>query len=209
MDFVVATIPTMLALEESARLVAALRAEDVPVGTMVVNQVVGEGMGGRYLGMKLKEQAAALRLLEGSPNLAPLEVVRGKQLDMEVCGLPALQYVAGAVWSGVPLPAAGAGEGIVRSSAPPFLCSAGRGGLHEWPSVSRPRFCRSCCAAEWAPGLCFVEISVLCMMYTRRTACCRGWWIPQSAVVQITAFPVCFLGVARRSHAYIQAAAKG
>lgn len=123
MDFVVATIPTMLALEESARLVAALRAEDVPVSTMVVNQVVGEGMGAAYLGMKLKEQEAALRMLEASPHLAPLEVVRGRQLDLEVRGLPALQYVAGVVWAGVPLPAGGAGEGLVRASAIPlWLC---------------------------------------------------------------------------------------
>lgn len=118
MDFVVATIPTMLALEESARLVAALRAEDVPVSTMVVNQVVGEGMGEKYLAMKLKEQAAALRMLEASPHLSPLEVIRGKQLDLEVRGLPALQYIGGTVWAGIPLPAAGSGEGIVRSSAP-------------------------------------------------------------------------------------------
>lgn len=117
MDFVVATIPTMLALEESARLVAALRAEDVPVSTMVVNQVVGEGMGGTYLGMKLKEQEAALRMLDASPHLAPLEIVRGRQLDLEVRGLPALQYVAGVVWAGMPLPAGGAGEGLVRASA--------------------------------------------------------------------------------------------
>lgn len=52
----VATIPTMLALQESSRLVKALRAEGVPVRTMVVNQVMGEAMSTKYLSMKLKEQ---------------------------------------------------------------------------------------------------------------------------------------------------------
>jgi arsenite/tail-anchored protein-transporting ATPase len=117
MDFVVATIPTMLALQESARLVRALRAEGLPVRTMVVNQIVREGMSGKYLEMKLKEQAGALNLLRRSEHLAPLDVVRGRMLDLEVRGLPALQYVAGAVWAGIPAPAGGAGDGLVRSSA--------------------------------------------------------------------------------------------
>lgn len=43
-QFVIVTIPTVLAVSESARLAKALVAEAVPVRTMVVNQVnPGEG----------------------------------------------------------------------------------------------------------------------------------------------------------------------
>jgi hypothetical protein len=117
MDFIVATIPTMLALSESARLVKKLREENVPVKTIVVNQIVGENMSSKYLSMKLKEQQSALKMVANSPNLSGLEVVRSKMLDLEVRGLPALQYVSSAVWTGIPAPAGGQGAGLVKSSA--------------------------------------------------------------------------------------------
>lgn len=111
----------MLALSESARLVKKLREEEVPVKTMVVNQIVGESMSSKYLSMKLKEQQSALQMVENSPHLTNLDVVRGKMLDLEVRGLPALQYVSSSVWRGIPAPAGGTGDGLVMSSAPPHL----------------------------------------------------------------------------------------
>lgn len=108
----------MLALSESARLVKKLREEEVPVKTMVVNQIVGESMSSKYLSMKLKEQQSALQMVEDSAHLTKLDVVRGKLLDLEVRGLPALQYVSSSVWTGVPAPAGGTGDGLVKSSAP-------------------------------------------------------------------------------------------
>jgi arsenite/tail-anchored protein-transporting ATPase len=117
MEFIVATIPTVLALQESSRLVKALKKENVPVSTIIVNQIVTEGMGSAYLKLKLKEQAYAMKMLETSPHLSPLEVIKGKLLDLEVRGVPALQYVAMDIWAGMPLPAAGKGEGLVAASA--------------------------------------------------------------------------------------------
>jgi arsenite/tail-anchored protein-transporting ATPase len=114
MDFVVATIPTVLAIEESARLVTALREEGVPASTIVVNQILSPRIGDKYLKMKLGEQEKALELLESSEHLKKLEVIKGKLVDVEIRGVPALQYFATTLWQGMPLPAAGTGEGIVR-----------------------------------------------------------------------------------------------
>ena len=38
-EFIIATIPTMLGINESARLLKALRKEDIPCRRMIVNQV--------------------------------------------------------------------------------------------------------------------------------------------------------------------------
>ena len=150
MDFVVATIPTVMALEESARLVTQLRAERVPCSTIVVNQIVGENMGDKYLKMKLKEQRAAMEMLAGSPHLQPLNVIRGKLVDLEVRGVPALQYFATTLWAGMPAPAGGTGEGLVRAGARAQLCLsahvaslATRTQLH-----ARARHTRGCSAQQ-------------------------------------------------------------
>lgn len=114
MDFVVVAIPTVLAIEESTRLVSALREEGVPTSTIIVNQIVGPSMGDKYLKMKLREQAKAMELLVSSEHLKNLDVIKGKLVDVEIRGVPALQYFATTLWQGMPLPAAGMGEAIVR-----------------------------------------------------------------------------------------------
>jgi Anion-transporting ATPase len=114
MDFVIATIPTVMALEESARLARALKEEGVPASTIIVNQIVGEGMGEKYVKMKLQEQRKAMDMLAASPHLKGLEVIKGKLMDLEVRGMPALQYFATTLWHGMPTPPGGTGEGLVR-----------------------------------------------------------------------------------------------
>lgn len=104
MDFVIATIPTVLAVKESKRLLAALREEGVPTRSIIVNQVIGEHMGDAYIKMKLREQSAAMDLLAGSPALRDLAVTRGRLLDLEVRGVPALQYFGSAMWQDIPAP---------------------------------------------------------------------------------------------------------
>lgn len=46
-QFIIATIPTVLGVNESARLIRALRKESIPCKRIVVNQVVGPNMGGK------------------------------------------------------------------------------------------------------------------------------------------------------------------
>ncbi len=44
-EFIIATIPTVLALNESSRLLTALKADDIPCKRIVVNQVGERGWG--------------------------------------------------------------------------------------------------------------------------------------------------------------------
>ena len=43
-EFVIATIPTMLGINESARLLKALRKEDIPCRRIIVNQVTSSAI---------------------------------------------------------------------------------------------------------------------------------------------------------------------
>lgn len=64
----------------------------------------------RYLESKLKDQAAALDLLAHSRGLEGLRQLQGPYLDLEVRGLPGLQYFGGLVWGGI-IEEFAAGEG--------------------------------------------------------------------------------------------------
>ena len=55
-------------------------------------------MGCAYLRLKLKDQAKALDMLAGDSQLADLRQLRAPLVDLEVRGLPALQYFGGMVW---------------------------------------------------------------------------------------------------------------
>jgi arsenite-transporting ATPase len=46
-EFIIATIPTVLGVNESGRLVRALDRERIPCRRIVVNQIIGPDMGGR------------------------------------------------------------------------------------------------------------------------------------------------------------------
>ena len=55
-------------------------------------------MGDAYLRLKLKDQARALDMISGDAQLADLRQLRAPLVDLEVRGLPALQYFGGMVW---------------------------------------------------------------------------------------------------------------
>ena len=61
-------------------------------------QVITEGMGAAFLRLKLKDQAKALEMLTSDAQLADLRQLRAPLVDLEVRGLPALQYFGGMVW---------------------------------------------------------------------------------------------------------------
>ncbi|KAK9864792.1 hypothetical protein WJX84_010423 [Apatococcus fuscideae] len=98
MELVIATIPTMLGMNESARLAAQLQHEGVPCKRIIVNQVIGEGMGDAFLRLRLKDQQKAMDMITGDPQLKGLQLVRAPLIDLEVRGIPALQYFGGVVW---------------------------------------------------------------------------------------------------------------
>ena len=108
-------------MAESARLAKALEEEDVFVRHVVLNQILdfaaaeAEAAGGdssskvsadeaaarirRFVESRMKDQQAALARLKSDPATANLELFEGPVINMEVRGVPALQYFASIIWS--------------------------------------------------------------------------------------------------------------
>ena len=97
-EFIIATIPTMLAVNESVRLVDALRQENIPCHRIVINQVIKQGTGDAYLKMKLKGQERSLQEISQDRNLSSLKPIMSPYLDLEVRGVPALTYLGSRIW---------------------------------------------------------------------------------------------------------------
>ncbi|KAG2485745.1 hypothetical protein HYH03_015554 [Edaphochlamys debaryana] len=100
-EFIIATIPTFLGVNESARLLRALRSEHIPCKRIIVNQLVGPGQGEAYLRLKMKDQIAALEMVAADPALKQLRKVIAPMVDLEVRGVPALSYFGNVVWTNV------------------------------------------------------------------------------------------------------------
>ncbi|KAI8464935.1 MAG: anion-transporting ATPase-like domain-containing protein [Monoraphidium minutum] len=75
-EFVIATVPTVLGVNESGRLARTLEAEGIPCKRIVVNQLIDDKSGESFLKLRLKDQAAALKLLEDDPALKGLKQAR-------------------------------------------------------------------------------------------------------------------------------------
>ena len=60
--------------------------------------MIGPGQGEAYLKMKLKDQNKAMQILQESPSLQGLNQIQAPYVDLEVRGLPALQYFGNLVW---------------------------------------------------------------------------------------------------------------
>jgi arsenite-transporting ATPase len=145
-EFVIVTIPTVLGISESGRLLKELRKESVPVRRVVVNQIVqvtGEGFKQRtedlkekeqklrealeaagvgveeleamleaqgkvvkdaqsavtFCSVKSKDQRRAMQMLDEDAGLRSLQRIEAPLFDMEIRGVPALQFMGGQVWT--------------------------------------------------------------------------------------------------------------
>jgi hypothetical protein len=74
---VIATIPTVLGISESSRLLTALRTAGIPCHRIVVNQLLSEAQGDTFIKARLREQQAALDVVAGDPALQQLRQVGG------------------------------------------------------------------------------------------------------------------------------------
>lgn len=75
-EFVIVTIPTVLSISESGRLLHSLRAEKVPVARLVVNQLLRKAGGGDVSELKealAKREAELGKLLEGAGGISEEE----------------------------------------------------------------------------------------------------------------------------------------
>lgn len=61
-------------------------------------QVIGEGMGDAFLRLRLKDQQKAMDMITNDEQLKGLQLVRAPLIDLEVRGIPALEYFGGVVW---------------------------------------------------------------------------------------------------------------
>ena len=61
-------------------------------------QVIGEGMGDAFLRLRLKDQQKAMDMITSDEQLKGLQLVRAPLVDLEVRGIPALEYFGGVVW---------------------------------------------------------------------------------------------------------------
>lgn len=98
-EFVIVTIPTVMAINESSRLRSSLRKENVPVKRLVVNQVLPPSASDcKFCAVKRKDQTRALDLIETDPELSALTVVKAPLVDIEIRGIPALQFLGDILW---------------------------------------------------------------------------------------------------------------
>ncbi|OMO67394.1 Arsenical pump ATPase, ArsA/Get3 [Corchorus capsularis] len=98
-EFVIVTIPTVMAINESSRLHASLRKECVPVQRLIVNQILPLSTSDcKFCMTKRKEQMRALDMIQKDPELANLRLIQSPLVDMEIRGVPALKFMGNTVW---------------------------------------------------------------------------------------------------------------
>ncbi|XP_023541929.1 ATPase ARSA1-like [Cucurbita pepo subsp. pepo] len=98
-EFVIVTIPTVMAVNESSRLHASLKKESVPVKRLIVNQILPPSATDcKFCAMKRKDQLRALDLIRNDPELSSLMVIEAPLVDVEIRGVPALKFLGDIIW---------------------------------------------------------------------------------------------------------------
>ncbi|KAM0000894.1 putative arsenite-transporting ATPase [Helianthus debilis subsp. tardiflorus] len=98
-EFVIVTIPTVMAVRESSRLHASLKKEKVPIKRLIVNQILPPSATDcKFCSMKRKDQMRALDMIRSDPELGSLVLTEAPLVDMEIRGIPALQFMGNMVW---------------------------------------------------------------------------------------------------------------
>ncbi|KAK8609599.1 hypothetical protein V6N13_062086 [Hibiscus sabdariffa] len=98
-EFVIVTIPTVMAVSESSRLHASLKKENVPVRRLIVNQILPPSASDcKFCAVKRKDQMRALDTIQNDPELSSLKLIQSPLVDMEIRGVPALKFMGDIVW---------------------------------------------------------------------------------------------------------------
>ncbi|TYI07705.1 hypothetical protein ES332_A10G244900v1 [Gossypium tomentosum] len=98
-EFVIVTIPTVMAVSESSRLRASLNKENVPVRRLIVNQILPpSALDCKFCAVKRKDQMRALDMIRNYPELLSLKLIQSPLVDMEIRGVPALKFMGDIVW---------------------------------------------------------------------------------------------------------------
>ncbi|XP_008784005.1 ATPase GET3B-like [Phoenix dactylifera] len=98
-EFIIVTIPTVMAISESSRLCSSLRKENVPVKRLVINQILPPSASDcKFCAMKRKDQMRALEMIQNDPELMSLKQIQAPLVDVEIRGVPALRFMGEIVW---------------------------------------------------------------------------------------------------------------
>lgn len=98
-EFVIVTIPTVMAVSESSRLCASLKKESVPVRRLVVNQILPPSASDcKFCAVKRKDQKRSLDMIQNDPELRDLKLIQAPLVDVEIRGVPALRFMGDILW---------------------------------------------------------------------------------------------------------------
>ncbi|XVF23603.1 hypothetical protein REPUB_Repub13aG0053600 [Reevesia pubescens] len=98
-EFVIVTIPTVMAVSESSRLRVSLKKENVPVRRLVVNQILPPSASDcKFCAVKRKDQMRALDMIRNDPELSGLKLIQSPLVDVEIRGVPALKFMGDILW---------------------------------------------------------------------------------------------------------------
>ncbi|KAJ3694956.1 hypothetical protein LUZ60_000333 [Juncus effusus] len=98
-EFIIVTIPTVMAVSESSRLCTSLKKESVPVKRLIVNQVLPPSASDcKFCAMKRKDQMRALDMISNDEELKGLSLIQAPLVDVEIRGVPALRFLGDIVW---------------------------------------------------------------------------------------------------------------
>ncbi|CAN1339348.1 ATPase GET3B [Linum perenne] len=98
-EFVIVTIPTVMAVSESSRLRASLEKENVPVKRLIVNQILPPAVSDcKFCAMKRKDQMRALDMIGNDSELQSLRLIKAPLVDVEIRGVPALKFIGDIIW---------------------------------------------------------------------------------------------------------------
>ncbi|KAF3320402.1 ATPase ASNA1 2 [Carex littledalei] len=98
-EFIIVTIPTVMAISESSRLCTSLKKEQVPVKRLIVNQVLPPSASDcKFCAMKRKDQMRALDIIKSDSELMGLNLIQAPLVDVEIRGVPALRFLGDIVW---------------------------------------------------------------------------------------------------------------
>lgn len=98
-EFVIVTIPTVMAVSESSRLRASLQKENVPVKRLIVNQILPPSASDcKFCAVKRRDQMRALEMIQNDPELSSLTLIQAPLVDVEIRGVPALKFLGDIIW---------------------------------------------------------------------------------------------------------------
>lgn len=99
-EFIIVTIPTVMAINETSRLCESLKKESVPVNRLILNQVLPPSLPDcKFCSMRRKDQMRAIEVIKSDSELSGLRLIQAPLLDAEIRGVPALTYMGNIVWS--------------------------------------------------------------------------------------------------------------